>query len=252
MKPSVLDTLVFLKREQIDESRWEKCHQQYGYNKLLYNQIWYLDALMGSDWQAAIWCDYKAALPLPVQIKKGFSILANPISLQQVHFCGNQQDVDFEALWQKLIKRFGKISWAIDQNFWPNLKPTIRINQVLDTSSSTLNLVKKNRKNELAKVEDKGLELILHNSYREGLRYLQSNFHRIGVQFSKSDFKKLENLMQVCQKKQKARFVFIQHKADILGFYFWTWKGTILIYHIFSYHKNTGALHLTPTLSGLK
>ncbi|HVU94905.1 MAG TPA: hypothetical protein VHE34_06750 [Puia sp.] len=72
----------FLKRQQIDTARWDACITQSN-NRLIYAFHPYLDTMTDGRWDALIWEDYRAVMPLTWRRKYGITYLAQPPFTQQ-------------------------------------------------------------------------------------------------------------------------------------------------------------------------
>lgn len=72
----------YLKRQEIDTARWDTCIAQ-SVNRLIYAFHPYLDTMTGGQWDALIWEDYKAVMPLTWRRKYGIPYLAQPPFTQQ-------------------------------------------------------------------------------------------------------------------------------------------------------------------------
>jgi len=70
------------KRQEIDTSRWDACVAQSA-NRLVYGFHFYLDAITGGQWDALVWEDYKAVMPLTWRRKWGITYLCQPAFTQQ-------------------------------------------------------------------------------------------------------------------------------------------------------------------------
>lgn len=75
-----------LKRSQIDEGKWNECLKRHD-ESYIYPYSWYLDA-QGS-WEALVYDDYFAVMPLPVKRKWGVKYFFNPIFCQQLGVFGD-------------------------------------------------------------------------------------------------------------------------------------------------------------------
>lgn len=71
----------YLTRDQIDNEKWDHCID-HAYNSMVYGMSWYLD-LMSDNWNALVWGDYEAIMPLPFRTKYGFHYLYQPPFTQQ-------------------------------------------------------------------------------------------------------------------------------------------------------------------------
>ncbi|MDA3910330.1 MAG: hypothetical protein PF448_03090 [Bacteroidales bacterium] len=70
-------------RQNISEKKWNKCIEN-SENSRVYALSWYLDAVSDKQWDALVFNDYRAIMPLPYQKKFGIKIYAQPIFCQQL------------------------------------------------------------------------------------------------------------------------------------------------------------------------
>jgi hypothetical protein len=78
---------VILKRREIDEPAWNRCIQMAPHS-LTYAFTWYLDAVCGNRWDALVYGNYDAVMPLPVNQKYGIRYLYQPYFCQQLGLFG--------------------------------------------------------------------------------------------------------------------------------------------------------------------
>ena len=69
--------IIYLKNKQIDVIKWDKCISN-AYNGNIYGYSWFLN-IVSPVWDALIFDDYRAVLPLPVEKKFGIPTLYHPI-----------------------------------------------------------------------------------------------------------------------------------------------------------------------------
>jgi hypothetical protein len=72
----------YLKRHEIDIVRWDACVAR-SINRLVYGFHFYLDAITGGQWDALIWEDYQAVMPLTWRRKWSVAYLCQPAFTQQ-------------------------------------------------------------------------------------------------------------------------------------------------------------------------
>jgi hypothetical protein len=80
--PTAGHHIHYLKRSEIDGVRWDDCIAGAA-NRLVYGFTWYLDAMTGGQWNALVWDDYQAVMPLTSRCKWGISYLYQPAFTQQ-------------------------------------------------------------------------------------------------------------------------------------------------------------------------
>src|SRR5690349_23398356 len=71
-----LNEIQYLKREEIDSNRWDKCIEKAD-NGLIYAYSFYLDH-MADNWDALVLGDYEAVMPLTWRRKFGIYYLYQP------------------------------------------------------------------------------------------------------------------------------------------------------------------------------
>ena len=74
-------------RDQVDTEKWNQCIRQ-APNGLVYGYACYLDR-MAKNWDALIWGDYEAVMPLPWNKKWGFYYLYQPALTASLGIFGN-------------------------------------------------------------------------------------------------------------------------------------------------------------------
>lgn len=86
-----MDDIRFLKHAEINKEMWDACVIN-STNGLIYARSWYLDA-MSPNWEALVYKDYVAVMPLTMFRKMGISYLAQPAFSQQTGIIG---PIDFD------------------------------------------------------------------------------------------------------------------------------------------------------------
>ncbi len=85
MTPS--SSIQYLTRSQVDDNKWNACVEKAG-NGLVYAYTIYLDE-MADNWDALVFNDYEAVMPLPWRKKWGFTYLYQPPFCAQLGVFGN-------------------------------------------------------------------------------------------------------------------------------------------------------------------
>ena len=80
-------SIYYKRREEIDTSKWDQCIEQSA-NGLIYAYSFYLDHT-ADNWDALIFKDYEAVMPLPWRKKFGFYYLYQPSLNAQLGLFGN-------------------------------------------------------------------------------------------------------------------------------------------------------------------
>jgi len=74
--------ITYLKHKQIDKTKWDRCIDQ-SINPIVYAQAWYLDRVC-KGWDALVYGDYEAVMPLTHAKKYGIKYLYQPFFTQQL------------------------------------------------------------------------------------------------------------------------------------------------------------------------
>jgi ribosomal protein S18 acetylase RimI-like enzyme len=110
-----------LSRPAIDVDRWDRCIAE-AQNSLIYGYHYYLDHMAAGQWDALVFDDYKAVMPLPWRRKYGITYLYQPAFTQQTGIFSAQQ-CHIEAFLTAVTKnyRFAEIFLNYANNL-PTLK----------------------------------------------------------------------------------------------------------------------------------
>ena len=143
--------IQYLRRNAIDTGRWNQCIE-HADNGLIYASAIYLDHMAG-DWDALVWGDYQAVMPLPWRKKWGFHYLYQPPFTASLGVFGKQVTADLVAKFIHAIPaRFKLIE--LDLNYG-NVLP----------ASTGLSIVRNNYVLGLQKTYGE-----LYNGYRDNIR----------------------------------------------------------------------------------
>lgn len=82
-----MSQIKFLKGKDIDEVKWDACVNRDDF-PLIYGNVWYLD-LVCEEWDALVYGDYEATLPLPYKSKGGLNYVYRPYGVQQLGVFGD-------------------------------------------------------------------------------------------------------------------------------------------------------------------
>ena len=67
----------YLRRQDIDDMKWDECIQN-SPNGLIYGRTFFLDTMTRGQWDALVWGDYQAVMPLTWRKRFGFFYLYQP------------------------------------------------------------------------------------------------------------------------------------------------------------------------------
>ena len=72
-----------VKRKHIELKAWDRCIESAD-NRRIYAMSWYLDAVSGQCWDALVYKNYQAVMPLPYIKKAGIKVYIQPVFCQQL------------------------------------------------------------------------------------------------------------------------------------------------------------------------
>ena len=114
--------IKYLKNKQIDKIRWDKCIDE-AHNGLIYGYSWYLD-IVAQNWDALIYEDYSAVLPLTWKKKYNISYIFQPLFTQKFNIF-TKLTLTNEFINNFLFavpKKFKIVDFNFDINFIPDNK----------------------------------------------------------------------------------------------------------------------------------
>ncbi len=108
--------MQYIENQKIDKSKWDDCIQQ-SYNGLLYAFSWWLDAVT-ENWDALIWGDYEAVLPLVWNQKWGFKSIYPPFEVQQLGVFSKKRltNSQFKDFLKAIPKDFQRIQLRLNSH----------------------------------------------------------------------------------------------------------------------------------------
>lgn len=99
------ENIQYLTQPQISKAHWNRCLDN-APNGLIYAYSDYLDA-MADNWDALVWKDYQAVMPLPWRKKYGVHYLYQPAFVAQLGLFGSNLSADLlQAFLQAVPKKF--------------------------------------------------------------------------------------------------------------------------------------------------
>lgn len=143
-----------IKRQYLDLEKYNHCLAK-SVNYRIYAEYWYLDTLVGNNWDCYVLNDYEAIMPLPFVKKFGIKFISQPIYCQQlgVFHSKNFTKELFLEFQKKLQRRLVKSYQFNEENtFMFHPKGELKTNFILDLNrshSSIFEQYSSNRKKEL-------------------------------------------------------------------------------------------------------
>lgn len=107
--------IQYLPHRKIDKIRWDRTIEKAQKN-LIYGYSWYLD-IVSPSWDALIYGDYEAIMPLTWKKKFGINYLIQPILTQQLGiFSDVSSEITFDKFLDSLPTKFKKIYIKLNES----------------------------------------------------------------------------------------------------------------------------------------
>ena len=199
------DKLYYLPHKEIDRSLWDACIDK-APNGLIYAKSYYLDE-MANTWNAVIWGDYQAVMPLPWKRKYFFKYVYPPPFLQQLGVFSRQQLPS--AIVLKMIQtaeskfKFGEYFFNF-QNVFQNTNP--KTNFILNLEKDYKKLAAnyhQNLQRNLKKAAKLNLQYACSNDFKAAIHLYQSTYGKRMPHVTEVDYRRLTNACQVLYKREE-------------------------------------------------
>ena len=168
--------ITYLRHNQINKEKWDATISN-AENGLVYALSWYLD-IVSLDWEALIFGDYDAVMPLPVKKKYGVRYLIQPPFCQQLGLfkANEEKNVSGSNFLNQIPSEYG--FQALNLNFNPVQNSSERINYELDLNRSYDDIKSSystNTKRNLSKAENYKLAVVEDLSPSEIIQFKKQN-----------------------------------------------------------------------------
>lgn len=210
----------FIKRKDIDESKWNSCVERSAQN-LPYAFAWYLDAV-AENWDALVWNDYEFIMPLVWLRKLGVACLYQPYYCQQLGVVGNNPTENvLSKFLEAAIKQYAYVHINLNPSS-EKVKDKFRLlpkkNLLLDLNAEYNVLAKKyseNHRRNISRSLKAGLifgqtDLLAFQQF-----YLQ-NINRAKENFKPQHEKIFKQLTKTVLEKKAGKFFCINDKSGNL------------------------------------
>jgi hypothetical protein len=221
-----------LKHHQINKAKWDSAIEN-SELPLFYALSWYLD-IVSPDWEALVYGDYKAIIPLTVKRKYGLRYIIQPDFAQQLG-CFFQEG--FSNIYDDLIRKtselfkYCNIQLNCTNLVVSNFDFKTRINCELDLSESFQDIFKNfntNTKRNISKANKNNLEFAKDLCTSELIQFIKRNSVE---NLSKSQLKILKQIIiETVEKGIGKGYGILNEKKEILAVAFLLNKFDRLIY----------------------
>ncbi|MCS6935070.1 MAG: hypothetical protein NZM35_07975 [Chitinophagales bacterium] len=224
-------SVALLKRHEIDEARWNEVISQSA-NSLPYGFTWYLDAV-AARWNALVWGDYEAVMPLPFFTRLGIRYLYQPHYCQQlgIFFRHEWSDSTAIALLRRAINRYPFVQYQLHAgcgSLTKMFRLQVRKNLILNVSAGIDTIRKRyseNHKRNLTKAARHGLVYLTTKDLHKFVEFYELNVDREKENLQE---KHIRHFKKLCDALQ----VFSQYTVAVAGTAEGEWLAAVLLlYH---------------------
>lgn len=182
----------YLRQREIDKIKWDECIKN-APNERIYAYSWYLDAV-AENWDAWVWGDYAAVMPLPWKSKFGLKYVYMPPFCQQLGVFGHVAEIfipDYVPF------HFIKVSYCMP-SITGIFRPTVRTNQILILDKDYTDLKNNYRENHLRSIQ-KALkneaELISYTPNATDFTFVFDLYSSLGFHYRQSFYARYVNTL---------------------------------------------------------
>ncbi|MCX6198304.1 MAG: hypothetical protein NTY88_03650 [Bacteroidetes bacterium] len=216
-----MNQLRFLKRNEIDEAKWNFCIEN-SVNSLPYALSWYLDAV-AENWDALVLNDYEFVMPLVWLRKFGVPCLYQPYYCQQLGVFGKTGDHKIQTEFLNYVTNkylythinLNSSAKTVSELF--HLLP--KKNLLLDLSASASSIEKKysdNHKRNISKATKAEMQFKEIASVKDFQNFYLQNINPAKENFKPQHEKIFKQLTETVLKKKAGKFFAISDKEDKL------------------------------------
>lgn len=247
--------IVFIKYNDIDKIKWDNCIDN-STNSIIYAYSWYLDIVTRKNWDAFVFDDYKAVMPLPSKSKFGVRYLYQPLFTQQLGVFGVNLSTELTNAFMKAVLkefRFAEYNFNTHNDFQnrPDLfNKSLNLELNLKKSYSELtSSYSQNHKRNIKKAKDYGILISYSVGHEEVVQLFKNGKgNSLGV-FNEQAYNTLDLLLLSLSEKNLITVIGAYAKETnelISGVIFIKDKNRQIF--LFSgnnnYSKESGSMHL--------
>ncbi len=221
-----------LKHYQIDTAKWDSAIEN-SELPLFYALSWYLD-IVSPDWEALVYGDYEAVMPLTVKSKYGLQYIIQPDFAQQLGFFCKAK---FSNVYNDFIRKTSELyKYSNIQLNYKNLAITnynfqTRINCELNLSKTFQDIFKNyntNTKRNISKANKNNLEFVKDLCKSDLIQFTKRNSIE---NLSKTQFRNLEQIIIESEKQGVGQgYGILNEKKELLAVAFLINKYNRLTY----------------------
>jgi hypothetical protein len=237
-----MSQITLIEGKNINEEKWDSCVNRFEF-PLIYGNVWYLD-LVCEEWDALVYGDYDAILPLPFKSKGGLNYVYRPYGVQQLGVFG-----DISKTEELLSAIPAKYVWVdIFLNAGNELgkhisKSTPQTNLILDLSRSYESVYEgysKQTKRNLKKAQKTSFGSFGYESPEQLISLFKLNKGKDLDNLQEKQYQKMTQIMHTLMHKNLGYInsLYIEPNHLCAAAFFMEWKGRVTL--LFSVTDDSG------------
>ena len=197
----------YIQNKDIDREKWNECIRNAFY-PLIYAEDWYLD-IVAKHWDALVFEDYEAVMPITWNKKLGFYYMYQPYFMQQGGIFGKKQENGHlvKVFLQRIPSRFKLIEISLNESNGLNAKgfrAKVSKNYVLNLNrpyQEIYNGYSPNHKRSIEKGKKAGLTITEDVDHKKMLIHLQDLMRAKVKKIGTKEFKIQQRLIEAAIAK---------------------------------------------------
>ncbi|WP_413532792.1 hypothetical protein [Empedobacter brevis] len=230
-----------ISRKKLDTDKYSACLNK-SVNYRIYAEVFYLDALVGNNWDCYVLNDYEAVMPLPFVKKIGIKFITQPIYCQQLGvFHGENFTKETFKLFEKKLHQNLVRAYTFNEENTEIYQPKgkLKINQIVDLKHFSQDCYSKMVKRNVNQFAKQGLTIKENFKIKSLLKYKSEHKnHYVNTQYYEKLLTMLAN-----HNCLDVRYV---DDEDVLGFICFV-KSKNRVFYLDSATSKNGRNRKVPT-----
>lgn len=237
-----MSQIKHIRGKDINEAKWDACVNRSVF-PLIYGNVWYLD-LVCEEWDALVYGDYEAILPLPYKSKGGLKYVYRPYGVQQLGVFGDHskteellKSIPLKYVWVDIFLNAGNSLGT------PLKKSIAQTNLTLDLNRSYESIYdsySKQTKRNLKKAQKTSFKSFGFESPEQIISLFKLNKGKNLSNLQNKHYQKMTQIMHTLTHKKLGYInaLYIEPNHLCAAAFFMEWKGRITL--LFSVTNDEG------------
>ena len=212
--------ISWIDRNNLEEENYNNCISN-SKQSLMYGYSWYLD-LVCDEWNALVWKDYQAVMPIPIRKKYGVSYVYPPLWVLQLGIFSQNDAIPEQEFIEFLSKKVRFVELRLNaKNAFLN-QPVFQERNFQQLSlNHDYEWIYKNyqsdRKKDLKKAQKLGLQAKWSDRPENLIRLFQNNVGKRTPEIQERDYQNLSKLIHECMHRGKGEVLSIYHGEQLVA-----------------------------------